>query len=71
MAFHRDELSVPQELKVAAEIALGHRCLTSVRSLSEEIGEPQLSLNHLAELEAIATEAKHLRCCLNIPEAKH
>jgi len=32
-----------------------------VRSLSEEIGEPQLSLNHLAELEAIATEAKHLR----------
>ncbi len=70
MAFHRDELSVPQELQVAAEIALGHRCLTSVRSLSEEIGEPQLSLNHLAELEAIATEAKHLRCSLNIPEAK-
>ena len=69
MAFHRDELSVPQELQVAAEIALGHRCLSLVRS-SEEIGQSQLSLNHLAELEAIATEAKHLRCCLNSPEVK-
>lgn len=70
MAFHRDELAVPQELQVAAEIALGHRCLLLVRSLCEEIGEPQLSLNHLTELEAIATEAKHLRCQLNIPEGK-
>ena len=70
MAFHRDELSVPQELQVAAEIALGHRCLTSLRSLFEEIGEPQLSWDHLAELEAIATEAEHLRCCLNVPEGK-
>lgn len=68
MAFHRDELSVPQELQVAAEIALGHRCLISLRSLEQDIGEPQSSLNHLAELEAIATEAKHLRCQLNIPE---
>ncbi len=70
MAFHRDELSVPQELQVAAEIALGHRCLMSLRSLEQDIGEPQSSLNHLAELEAIATEAKHLRCKLNIPEGK-
>lgn len=70
MAFHRDELSVPQELQVAAEIALGHRCLMSLRSLEQDIGEPQSSLNHLAELEAIATEAKHLRCQLNIPEGK-
>ena len=70
MAFHRDELNVPQELQVAAEIALGHRCLMSLRSLEQEIGEQQLSLNHLVELEAIATEAKHLRCQLNIPEAK-
>ncbi len=70
MAFHRDELSVPQELQVAAEIALGHRYLSLVRSLLEEIDEPQLSLNHLTELEGIATEAKHLHCQLNIPEAK-
>jgi alpha-amylase/alpha-mannosidase (GH57 family) len=70
MAFHRDELPVPQELQVAAEIALSHRCLTSIRSLEQEIGDPQLGLNHLVELEAIATEANHLRAKLNIPEAK-
>jgi len=70
MAFHRDELSVPQELQVAAEIALGHRCLNAVRSLEQEFGESQLSLNCLVELEAIATEAKHLNCCLDLPEAK-
>jgi alpha-amylase/alpha-mannosidase (GH57 family) len=70
MAFHRDELPVPQELQVAAEIALSHRCLTSIRALEQEIGDPQLGLNHLVELEAIATEANHLRAKLNIPEAK-
>lgn len=70
MAFHRDELSVPQELQVAAEIALGHRCLSVVRSLSEEFSEAELGLHHLVELEAIATEAEHLRCRLNIPEGK-
>ena len=70
MAFHRDQLSVPQELQVAAEVALGHRCLSLVRSLSEETDEPQVSLNHLTELEVVATEAKHLNCHLNIPEGK-
>lgn len=70
MAFHRDELAVPQELQVAAEIALGHRCQNLVRSLEQEIGEPEASLHHLTELEAVATEAKHLHCRLNIPEGK-
>ncbi|ABA24157.1 Glycoside hydrolase, family 57 [Trichormus variabilis ATCC 29413] len=70
MAFHRDELAVPQELQVAAEIALGYRCMTTLRSLDQDITEPQLSWNHIVELEAIATEAKHLRCQLNIPEGK-
>lgn len=68
MAFHRDQLAVPQELQVAAEIALGHRCLSLVRSLSEE--GVDVSLHHLGELEAIAIEAKHLRCQINIPEGK-
>lgn len=67
MAFHRDELEVPRELQVAAEIALGYRCLTTLRSLEQDISELQLSWNHIVELEAIATEAKHLRCQLNIP----
>ncbi|MFN6571164.1 DUF3536 domain-containing protein [Dendronalium sp. ChiSLP03b] len=70
MAFHRDGLVVPQELQVAAEIALGYRCMTMLRSLEQDIAEPQLCWNHIVELEAIATEAKHLRCRLNIPEGK-
>ncbi|MBD2500021.1 DUF3536 domain-containing protein [Anabaena azotica] len=70
MAFHRDELAAPQELQVAAEIALGYRCMTTLRSLEQDITEPQTCWNHIVELEAIATEAKHLRCRLNIPEGK-
>ncbi len=70
MAFHRDELEVPRELQVAAEIALGYRCLTTLKSLEQDISELQLSWNHIVELEAIATEAKHLRCQLNIPDGK-
>jgi alpha-amylase/alpha-mannosidase (GH57 family) len=69
-AFHRDELAVPRELQVAAEIALGYRCLTTLRSLEQDIAELQLTLNHIVELEAIANEAKHLRCRLDIPEGK-
>ncbi|MEH2286073.1 DUF3536 domain-containing protein [Nostoc sp.] len=70
MAFHRDEIVVPQELQVAADIALGHRCLITLRSLEQEIADPQKSWNYILELEAIATEAKHLRCRLNIPDGK-
>ncbi len=70
MAFHRDELPVPPELQVAAEIALSHRCLNSVKVLEQEISETQQSLIHLAELEAIATEANHLHAKLNLPEVK-
>ena len=70
MAFHRDELPVPQELQVAAEIALSHRCLTSIKALEQEFDEPQLGLSYLVELEAIATEAHLLRARLKVPEAK-
>ncbi len=70
MAFHRDELEVPRELQVAAEIALGHRCINSLRSLEQDIAEPELSWHHLAELSAIATETSQLRCQLKIPEGK-
>ena len=41
-----------------------------LRSLEQDITEPRLSLNHITELESIATEAKHLHCRLNIPEGK-
>ncbi|HEY9725086.1 MAG TPA: DUF3536 domain-containing protein [Chroococcales cyanobacterium] len=70
MAFHRDELTVPQELQVAAEIALSNRCLTFLKALEQDASDPQLALSHLAQLEAIATEANHLRCQLNIRDAK-
>jgi alpha-amylase/alpha-mannosidase (GH57 family) len=70
MAFHRDGLVAPQELQVAAEIALGHRCMIILRALEQDIGDAHLSGNHLVELEAIATEAKHIRCQLNITEGK-
>lgn len=75
MAFHRDELTVPQELQVAAEVALSHRVLLSLRALEQESSDlsadlSQFALSHLVELEAIATEASHLHCHLNVSEAK-
>ncbi|XGV95299.1 MAG: DUF3536 domain-containing protein [Leptolyngbya sp. BL-A-14] len=75
MAFHRDELAVPQELQVAAEIALSHRVSLSLRALEQESSDlfnetTPASANRLLELEAIATEAAHLHCQLNLPEAR-
>lgn len=69
IAFHQDGLEVPQELQVAAEIAISHRAMTALQALERETSDfppanPQLCLSHLAELEAIAAEADHLRCQL-------
>ncbi|MBW4469773.1 MAG: DUF3536 domain-containing protein [Stenomitos rutilans HA7619-LM2] len=75
MAFHRDELAVPQELQVAAAVALDHRVSLSLRALEQEMSEPtadasSAGTNRLLELETIATEADHLHCQLNQPEAR-
>lgn len=75
MAFHRDDLPVPQELQVAAEVALSQRVLLSIRALEQESSDlsaetTSIGLNHLVELEAIATEAAHMRCQINLPEAR-
>ncbi|GAA6623861.1 DUF3536 domain-containing protein [Scytonema sp. NUACC26] len=70
MAFHRDGVPAPQELQVAAEISLGYRCMMTLRALEQDISEPTSTWNHILELEAIATEAKHIHCRLNIPEGK-
>ncbi len=70
MAFHRDELAVPQELQVAAEIAIGHRLLLTLRSLEQDIEDWDASSAHLGQLEAVATEAAHLRCQMQQPEAR-
>ncbi|WP_017303857.1 DUF3536 domain-containing protein [Spirulina subsalsa] len=69
-AFHREELPVPQELQVAAEISLSHRALVGIRRLTQVVSDPPLIDNSLSELEAIATEAENMRCLLNIPEVK-
>jgi alpha-amylase/alpha-mannosidase (GH57 family) len=69
LAFQRDDLPVPQELQVAAEIALSHSCLSAIATLEQAAGDPQETDNHLADLGAIAAEASYLRCQLNIPEA--
>ncbi len=75
VAFHRDELEVPQELQVAAEIALSHRAVTTLQSLDRETSDypptnPQLCYSYLSELEAIAIEADHLHCRLTAPQIK-
>ncbi|WP_156915098.1 DUF3536 domain-containing protein [Rubidibacter lacunae] len=69
-AFHRDELPVSRELQVAAEIAIAHRATLAARALEQSIAEPTHRANHLTELDAIATEAHHLRCTLDVPEAR-
>jgi alpha-amylase/alpha-mannosidase (GH57 family) len=74
-AFHRDELDVPQELQVAAEIAISHRALVALQALDRETSDfppanPPLCQSHMAELEALAAEADHLRCQLKPPQIK-
>ncbi len=69
-AFQKEELAVPQEFKVAAEVALSFRCLDIIKNLEKSLEDPSAIDNYLAELNATATEAEDLRCQLNISEAK-
>jgi len=75
MAFQRDNLPVPQEMQVAAAVTLSHRVMLSLRSLEQDSSDLtangyRAGFDHLAELEAIATEARHMRCQIDVPEAK-
>ena len=75
MAFHRDRLPVPQALQVAADITLSQRAMEVVRSLEQDITEPEgdllkITVGRIAELEGIAVEAHHFRCELKLPEAQ-
>ena len=69
-AFQREDLPVPQEFKVAAEVALSYRCLDTVENLEKSLEDSNAVDKYLAELSATATEAKELQCQLNIPKAK-
>lgn len=73
MGFQRDGLAVPQELQVAAAVALTHRAITHLRSLEQDLSDPSALpiaqiRNHLAELGAIAREARLLNCNLSLQE---
>ncbi|MGB7086118.1 MAG: DUF3536 domain-containing protein, partial [Phormidesmis sp.] len=75
MAFHRDHIAVPQALQVAADIALSQRALGIIRSLEQDITEPEgnllkIAMSRIAELEGIAVEAHHFRCELKLPGAQ-
>jgi alpha-amylase/alpha-mannosidase (GH57 family) len=69
-AFQREEMPVPQELKVAAEVALSYRCIKTANHLEQGLEDSVVIDNALAELTSTATEANHLECWLNIPELK-
>ena len=69
-AFQREDLPVPQELKVAAEVALSARCLETAKILAQRIEEPVRIDRAFAELKATATEANYFQCWLNIPDVK-
>lgn len=74
-AFHRDGLPVPQELQVAAEVAIRHRALESLRLLEQDTsdlngGPLHRGSVHLMQLETIAHEANQFRCDCQIPEGQ-
>lgn len=75
MAFKQDNLEVPQELRVAAEVALTRRAMNSLKGLEQELSdstslESQLGTSYLSELEAIAAETHQLGCHLNLVQAE-
>ena len=69
-AFQRESMPVPQEFKVAAEVALSCRCIETAQILEQGIEDPATIDRALAELKATATEASYFQCWLNIAEVK-
>ncbi|MEB3173568.1 MAG: DUF3536 domain-containing protein [Cyanobacteriota bacterium] len=70
VAFQRDELAVPPEIQVAAEIALAHRCDQILEALSQSSEDGVSPQSLTQELEAIAQEARYLNCRLRLPEGQ-
>ncbi len=71
MGFRRDGLVVPQELQVAASVALTHQAKSTLKLIEQELTDPHnLPTNslpqHLIQLGAIAEEARVLGCHLNL-----
>ena len=55
-AFHRDDLAVPQELQVAADIALNHRAMAVIRQIEQEASHSDDALLAFARSYAQAAE---------------
>ena len=70
LAFYRENLAIPQELQVAAEVALTHRAQEVILNLETAVTEPVEIDRYLKDLQAIAIEASHLNCKLNVAEAR-
>lgn len=70
LAFLRDEVPIPQELQVAAEVAISYRCIKVIEAINNNIPNLDNLEPHLIELDAIATEANNLQCQLEIPKGK-
>jgi alpha-amylase/alpha-mannosidase (GH57 family) len=70
VAFQQEELPVPQELQVAAEIALADKCRQAIDNLANDWEEIQQRKHHLIELNNTASEADYLNFQLEVPEAK-
>jgi alpha-amylase/alpha-mannosidase (GH57 family) len=68
-AYCQDDLEAPQELRVAAQVALSHRATQTIQSLLSSpetlATEPNYRVQ-LTELAAIATEVQHLGCHLSL-----
>lgn len=71
MAYRQDELEGPQELLMAAQVALSHRATHTIQGLTTAITSiPQSNpWTQLNELDAIAIEAEHLGCRLPLDSA--
>lgn len=70
LALQEDNLPIPRELQVAAEITLSQRCIKSLQALERVEEEVTARETVLEELEAITTEAKTLKLELDIPEGR-
>jgi alpha-amylase/alpha-mannosidase (GH57 family) len=70
VAFQQEQLPVPQELQVAAEIALADKCCQIATNLTADWEDVRLRKHHLIELNSVAIEANYLHCNLKVSEAK-
>jgi len=70
VAFVQDDLSIPRELKVAAEITLSQRCFHYLQALEQLEEDVSARENQLQALNALIDDANRLHLALEIPEGQ-